>query len=83
MFYEKKSKEKGQNTSKYITQTSPYKSNPRFAPNIYLKWGKSGVGVENEKYSLYLNFIEKHVKYTYLYSFKFDLYSIVAFKTNS
>ena len=33
--------------------------------------GKPGVGIENEKYSLSLNFIDTHVKYTYLYLFKF------------
>ena len=49
----------------FITETSPYKSNPRFAPNI---WGKPGVGIENEKYSLYLNFIDKTCK-IYLFVF--------------
>ena len=44
--------------SRLITETSSYKSNPRFAPNI-IKWGKPGVGIENEKYSLFLNFIDK------------------------
>ena len=44
------------------------------------KWGKPGVGIENKKYSLYLNFIDKTCKYTYLHLFKFVLYSIVAFK---
>ena len=70
--------------------------------------GEPGIGIENEKYSLYLNFIDKtcknggnlglvlkmkniacisillikHVKYTYLYLFKFVLYSTVAFKVN-
>ena len=28
-----------------ITETSPYKSDPRFSPNI-VKWGKSGVGIK-------------------------------------
>ena len=33
--------------SKYdITETSPYKSDTIFTSNIYLKWGKSGVGIK-------------------------------------
>ena len=45
--------------------------------------GETWIGVENEKYSLYLNmFLTKHVRYTYLYLFKFVLYSIVGFKAN-
>ena len=44
--------------------------------------GKPGVGIENEKYSMHLNFIDKTCKYTYFYLFKFVLYSIVAFKAN-
>ena len=38
--------------------------------------------IENEKYSFYLIFIDKTLKYTYLYLFKFVLHSIVAFKAN-
>ena len=48
-----------------ITETSPYKSNPRFAPNIM---GETWGGIENEKYSLYLNFIDKTCK-MYLFIF--------------
>ena len=50
-----------------ITETSPYKSYPRFAPNI-VNMGETGVGIENEKYSLYLNFIDKTCK-IYLFIF--------------
>ena len=33
--------------SKYdITETSPYKSDTIFTSNIYLKWGKSGIGIK-------------------------------------
>ena len=32
-----------------ITETSLYKSYPRFAPNIYQKWGKSGVRIKTIK----------------------------------
>ena len=40
------------------------------------------VGIENEKYSLYLNFIDKTCK-IYLFIFvNFVLYNIVAFKAN-
>ena len=51
-------------------ETSPNKSYPRFASNIIVKifWGKPGVGIENEKYSLSLNFIDKTCK-IYLFIF--------------
>ena len=39
-------------------------------------------GRSNEKYSLYLNFIDKNLKCTYLYLFKFVFRSIVTFKAN-
>ena len=55
-------------TSRYIMETSPYKSNPRYAPNIKKKWGKPGICIENEKYSLSLNFIDKTCK-IYLFIF--------------
>ena len=32
-----------------ITETSPYKSDPRFPPSILLKWGKFGVGIKMVK----------------------------------
>ena len=34
----------------------------------YSKWGKPGVGIENENYNLYLNFIDKTCK-IYLFIF--------------
>ena len=40
------------------------------------------IAIENEKYSLSLNLIDKTYKNTYSYLFKFVLYSIVAFKAN-
>ena len=43
------------------------KSNPRFASNV-VKMGKPGVGIENGKYSLYFNFIDKTYK-IYLFTF--------------
>ena len=44
----------------------------KVTPDLHItcskKWGKPGVGIENEKYSLYLNFIDKTCK-TYLFIF--------------
>ena len=42
--------------SKYdITETSPYKSDTRFPSNMYLKWGKSGVGIKMIKQIISFN----------------------------
>ena len=42
--------------SKYdITETSPYKSDTSFTSNIYLKWGKSGVGIKMIKKMISFN----------------------------
>ena len=42
--------------SKYdITETSPYKSGTRFPSNMYLKWGKSGVGIKMIKKMISFN----------------------------
>ena len=42
--------------SKYdITETSPYKSDTIFTSNIYLKWGKSGVGIKMIKKMISFN----------------------------
>ena len=40
---------KRQFTRSGITETSPNKSYPRFAPNIYLKRGESGAGIKTIK----------------------------------
>ena len=58
----------------------------KVTPDLHLtyskKRGKPGVGMENEKYSPYFNFIDKTCKICLLYLFKFVLYSIVAFTAN-
>ena len=51
-----------------ITETSPYKVNPDLHLTYSKKLGKPGVGIENVKYSLYLNFNDKTCK-TYLFIF--------------
>ena len=56
----------------------------KVTPDLHLTYSKNGGNLGlvlkmNEKYSLYINFIDKTCK-TYL--FKFVLYSIVAFKAN-
>ena len=55
----------------------------KVTPDLHLTYsknrGKPRVGIENEKYSLSLNFIDKTCK---IYLFIFVLCSIVAFKAN-
>ena len=66
--------------SNNITEISPYKSNPRFAPT-YSKNGRNlGLVLEMKNIACISILLTKHVKYLYL--FKFVLYSIVAFKAN-
>ena len=55
-----------------IMETSPYKSNPR---NL-------GLVLKMENIACISILLTKHVQYTYLYLFKFVLYSIIAFKEN-
>ena len=67
----------------HITETSLYNSNPRFAPNIYSKnGGNLGLVLKMKNIACISVLLTKHVKYTYLYLFKFILYSTVAFKVN-
>ena len=59
----------------------------KVTPDLHLTYSKNGGNLGlvlkmKKTYSLSLNFIDKHVKYAYLYLFKFVLYSIVAFKAN-
>ena len=67
-----------------IKETSPYKSN--VTPDLHLTYSKNGGNlglVLKMKYIACISILlTKHVKYTYLYLFKFVLYSIVAFKAN-
>ena len=67
---------------KDITETSRYKSNPRFAPNIYQNGGNLGLVLKMKNIACISILLTKHVKYTCLYLFKFVLYSTVAFKAN-
>ena len=48
-----------------ITETSPDKSNPRFAPNIQLKWGNLGLVLKMKNIACNSVLLTKHVKYTY------------------
>ena len=50
----------------------PYNSNSRFAPNITSKnRGKLGLVLKMENIAYISILLTKHVKYTYLYLFKF------------
>ena len=55
-------------------------------PDLHLtyskKGGNLGLVLKMKNIACILILLTKHVKYTYLYLFKFVLYSIVAFKAN-
>ena len=58
----------------------------KVTPDLHLTYSKNGENlglVLKMKNIAYISILlTKHVKYTYLYLFKFVLYSIVAFKAN-
>ena len=65
-----------------ITETSPYK----VIPDLHLTYSKNrenlGLVLKMKNIACISILLTKHVTYTYLYLFKFILYSIVAFKAN-
>ena len=61
-----------------ITETSPYKINLRILSN----GGNLGLVLKMKNIDCLSILLTKHAKCTYLYLFKFVLYSIVAFKAN-
>ena len=67
---------------KSITETSPYKSNPELHLTYSKNGGNLGLVLKIKNIACIAILLTKHVKYTYLYLFKFVLYSIVAFKAN-
>ena len=58
----------------------------KVTPDLHLTYSKSeenlGLVLKMKNIACISILLTKHVKYTYLYSFKFVLYSIVAFKAN-
>ena len=63
-----------------ITETSPYKSNPRLHLTFSKNGGHLGLVLKMKNIADISILLTKHVKkYTYLYLFKFVLYSVVAF----
>ena len=62
-----------------ITETSPYKCNPRFAPK---NGGNLRLVLKMKTIACLSILLTKHVKYTYLYLFKLVLYISVALKAN-
>ena len=56
----------------FLSRTSRKLLRIKVTPDLHLtynkKWGKPGVGIEKEKYSLYINFIDKTCK-IYLFIF--------------
>ena len=65
-----------------ISETSPYKSNPRFDLTYSKNGGNLGLVLKMKNVACLSILLTKHVKFSYLYLFKFVLYSIVAFKAN-
>ena len=58
----------------------------KVTPDLHLTFSKSGGNLglvfKMENVACLSILLTKHVKYTYLYLFKFHLYSVVAFKAN-
>ena len=58
----------------------------KVTPDLHLTYSKNGGNLElvlkMKNIACISILLTKHVKYTYLYLFKFVLYSIVAFKVN-
>ena len=58
----------------------------KVTPDLHLTYSKNGgnlgLVLKMKKIACISILLTKHVKYTYLYLFKFVLYSIVAFKAN-
>ena len=58
----------------------------KVTPDLHLtyskNWGNLGLVLKMKNIACLSILLTKHVKYTYLYLFKFVLYSIVAFKGN-
>ena len=67
---------------KYITETSPYKSNPDLHLTYSKNGGNLGLVLKMKNIACISILLTKHVKYTYLYLVKFVLHSIVEFKAN-
>ena len=58
----------------------------KVTPDLHLTYNKNGgnlgLVLKMKNIACFSILLTKHVKYTYLYLFKFVLYSIVAFKAN-
>ena len=54
----------------------------KVTPDLHLNGGNLGLVLKMKNIGCISILLTKHVKYTYLYLFKFVLYSIVAFKAN-
>ena len=65
-----------------ITETSPIKVTPDLHLTYSKNGGNLGLVLKTKTIACLSILLTKHIKYTYLYLFKFVLYGIIAFKSN-